>query len=431
MFDLEAQYARIASDGGTVANSSILESLSLQLGEAHLPKPYAFYPTQTTKVVSGQVEKVYDISGNSRDAVRVASGQVLQTVEGVQCIHTISAGKSFATTGTTITQPASLFVIYRRPGTGLRVLIGDGTRYMGTGNSVQGRALAFGTGLVIDEPEDLFYLVGGRVDGMNSRITRNGVQRKAGNGGSNGLANYALGGFPANSFVPTGEFAMWALWQNLSVAQENAIAAILVNSYMPILSQIPLVVCDGNSLTAGSGSTAPQYTYPNQLREMLGGSTLVNLFNFGVHGQTTPMMIADAATQVDPLYLAEHRANILVAWEIRNHMVGDGATKEVAYASYVSYCQARLAAHYSVCAVTVLPSSGLNNTDRAWVNNQIRANYLTFATVLADVAADPDMGPDGANLNLTYYTADQIHITDLGYTKIATIVYNAIDPLFP
>lgn len=197
------------------------------------------------------------------------------------------------------------------------------------------------------------------------------------------------------------------------------------------------VVCDGNSLTSGAGSSGGQ-NYPNILAALLGDDWLVT--NKGVSGQTTPDMAGDADTDVDPLYDAgTYEHNVLVAWEGTNDLYF-GASAADAYAALVAYCQARQAAGWTVVVATLLPRGDFpgtstlpggdpeaeHETRRQAVNALIRANWATFADALADVAADARIGDDGDEDGATYYAGDGVHLSNAGYAAVAPLFEAAV-----
>ena len=59
---------------------------------------------------------------------------------------------------------------------------------------------------------------------------------------------------------------------------------------------------------------------------------------------------------------------------------------------------------------------------RQELNSLIRANWESFADLLIDVAADPRLGPLGAERNLAYFTPDRVHLNNTGYGLVAAIV---------
>src|SRR5712692_1424298 len=188
------------------------------------------------------------------------------------------------------------------------------------------------------------------------------------------------------------------------------------------------ILCDGNSLTAGGGVSLPGDSYPYQLNRFLmtlGVKALVQ--NFGVSGQTTLTMLANAHAQIDPLFNPKFNVNVVVAWEGTNHLYF-GATGQQAYQSLVQYCLGRRAAGFRVLILTVLPRGNPGvpvtfETDRNFVNTALRTNWPQFADGLVDVAADPRFQDV---TNGTYYSWDQVHLNDTGYQIVAQQVGAAV-----
>jgi lysophospholipase L1-like esterase len=175
------------------------------------------------------------------------------------------------------------------------------------------------------------------------------------------------------------------------------------------------IVCDGNSLTAGQGGTP----YPKQLLSLLGGTYQVQ--NFGVGGQTTEDMIADAATQID-----SNPKSVLIAWEGGNDIIVDGADLATLQSRWNTYFSARKAAGWGVgasklVAMTITPRTVFTAPQNALVaqfNDWLRSNYTTYATHLVDLAADTRL--DDPN-DATYYD-DGIHMTTAGYAVVAELI---------
>lgn len=185
------------------------------------------------------------------------------------------------------------------------------------------------------------------------------------------------------------------------------------------------IVFDGNSLTFGTGSTGGN-DYPSQTMPFL-GTAWHKGGNFGVGGQTTLDMIADAATQIDVLVdNATYIRNVLVAWEGRNDIVINHATGAQAYANMVTYCLARRAAGWKVVVPSITPSSGDSEaadfeTQRQAYNALMKANWRAFADGYADLSDDTRIGQSGDELNGVYYF-DRVHMVDLGYGVVAQLV---------
>lgn len=203
--------------------------------------------------------------------------------------------------------------------------------------------------------------------------------------------------------------------------------------FCPLLGigQLHQVVCDGNSLTDGYGSSTGLHTapnnmtgmdYPAQLSRSL--STGFQVLNFGVSGQTTTQMSSDAATQIDPLFNATaYGQNILVAWEITNDVQNGQVSWPQAYQNFKNYCLARKAAGWKIVVLTVLPRQYFGPDDvifevgRIATNTLLRLEWPQYADAIADVGDLAMLRPDG------------IHTDDAGYGIVATAVKHSIQSL--
>jgi len=189
-----------------------------------------------------------------------------------------------------------------------------------------------------------------------------------------------------------------------------------------------LVVFDGCSLVDDAG-VAPEEGMPAQVMALLPAG--LGMKNLGVGGQTTQMMAADAAEEVDPLYAASRPANILVCWEGTNDLILGAAPPydaRQAYRHLAAYCKARQRAGFRVVVCTVLPRgrSAAFYEARNALNAELRAHWRSFADGLADVAADKTIGADGAETDTAYYR-DTVHLTAAGYAIVAHMVTVAVE----
>ena len=191
-----------------------------------------------------------------------------------------------------------------------------------------------------------------------------------------------------------------------------------------------LVVFDGCSLVDDAG-LAPEDGMPAQVMALLPAG--LDMKNLGVGGQTTPMMAADAAVEVDPLYDPARPATILVVWEGTNDLILGSAPPYdagLAYRHLAAYCAARRRAGFRVVVCTVLPRgrSAAFYEARNALNAELRAHWPSFADGLADVAADKAIGADGAETDAAYYR-DTVHLTAAGYAIVAGEVAGAVKRL--
>lgn len=188
------------------------------------------------------------------------------------------------------------------------------------------------------------------------------------------------------------------------------------------------IVCDGDSITFGIGVTL---AYPEQLNL----NSPWSIQNIGINAETLNTMLTNAPSTVDT-YFISGRTNLVVIWGGTNDF-GQGATVASVYSTLQSYCTGRRSAGFKVIVVTMLSRVGNNPTggetldaDKNAYNALIRANWASFSDGLADVAANSNLGADGAYANSTYFQGDEIHPTQLSVTTIsAPIISTAINAL--
>lgn len=174
----------------------------------------------------------------------------------------------------------------------------------------------------------------------------------------------------------------------------------------------PVVICDGDSLTAGDGLTQVQ-AYPYQLADTLGRDNY-DVYNLGVGGQTIVEMLADRDRQIVPHY-GVWSGHTVIVWGGTNDLAG-GATAETTYTNLASHVNGLMAAGFRVIVLTMV-KRGTNaalETKRQAYNGYITG---TAGWTVYDVGA---MAEFSDATNTTYYQADQIHLTALSYGLIAT-----------
>lgn len=195
------------------------------------------------------------------------------------------------------------------------------------------------------------------------------------------------------------------------------------------LNSKKFVLCAGNSLTSGTNSTGGPTqavsvagtNYPSALWKLLGANDY-DVRTDAFPGRTTDQLISAMPNFSDLLWLpAASSKNICVVWEVTNTLA-TSASCGAAYDKIVAYCKARQARGYKVVVATCLPRLGSYGgfaVDYLTINGLIRDNYLSFADGIADVASDSRLKDP---TNLTYFAADQIHLTDAGYAIVAGII---------
>jgi hypothetical protein len=193
------------------------------------------------------------------------------------------------------------------------------------------------------------------------------------------------------------------------------------------------VVCDGNSLTLGQGSTGGNTYSTYLLRNLEYTRGRVGASNLGVGAQTTQQMIADFASQVVPL-LRPGSHNILAAWEIGNDILTNQITPAQAVANYWTYVDLAVAAGFDVLAFTCAPRADFDGTGTSYKAPAriTEANALVLAGYRAHGCFDcVDLGsateaPQLQNTANTNYFADTVHHTNAGYSIVASLASRKI-----
>jgi lysophospholipase L1-like esterase len=184
------------------------------------------------------------------------------------------------------------------------------------------------------------------------------------------------------------------------------------------------LICDGNSLTFGTGSSNPTAeSYPAQLVALLGTSWAEA--NYGVPGQSAELMNSDATTQIDPLFDSQLPKNIVIAWEGIGSINNANDTAAQAYAAMTTYIQGRQAAGFKVIVLTTMKWGTITapkEVIRQAYNALVLANSAG-ADAVVDVASDSRLSDP---TNTTYFNGDTVHLTDAGYAVVAGLVRPAV-----
>ena len=188
-----------------------------------------------------------------------------------------------------------------------------------------------------------------------------------------------------------------------------------------------IIVCDGNSITAAASGEATDgpNSYPRQLAALTSFAN-TTVYNYGVGGQNTDAMAADAAAQIDTLCVAGKKC-ILIAWELTNQITITGDSASAAYTKFANYCAARRAAGWTVIAVGTLPRS-ISNCSVTSVDVPLQA---ADALLLADWRniADAVVFPRSDSRLATVASACGTYLPD-GIHPDASTFTNIIVPMF-
>jgi len=190
------------------------------------------------------------------------------------------------------------------------------------------------------------------------------------------------------------------------------------------------LIFDGNSMTIGQ----PGPPYPDSVcTKLKRAGYIFDSANVALAGQTTFQRDAAAVYRIDRYLSKSYTKNLIVMWEGTNDLYY-GVSSDSAYKNLKTYCAHRKAAGgvgASVVLLTLLPRSdaGISpdfETRRQAVNDSLRNHWASFCDGIVDVAADTTIGNVYAELKTTYFQADHVHMTPIGYARISQMVYNAI-----
>lgn len=196
---------------------------------------------------------------------------------------------------------------------------------------------------------------------------------------------------------------------------------------VPGISRRTRIVCAGNSVTYGTGAaTGSLGAYPQQLQDLLRDTYgLYEVINVGVGGATTQDVIDAFDSTVQPEYRPGYGRNILIFFEFRNE-IGGGLSAAQAFAQTQALCElAASRSNWEIWVCTAPPTAEAYQSTIDDANTLLRAGYSSFADVLVDLDAIPELTPAGSSANPTYYD-DTTHLEDEGYALLAAAVHAAL-----
>jgi lysophospholipase L1-like esterase len=190
-----------------------------------------------------------------------------------------------------------------------------------------------------------------------------------------------------------------------------------------------LIVFDGDSLTEGY-LLAPSQSYPSQAMKQL--PSWLEDVNFGVAGQTWQDLLRDVRREVDPLYSASRRLNLVVVWAGANDLAVGYSARE-AFENARRYCEARRQVGLTVVTATVYPLQPKDidagfDARRIRYNDLLRAEGHGFADALVDLASDERIGDPSGPARRQYFI-DAVHLNEAGYGVIADCVVRTLRPI--
>lgn len=191
--------------------------------------------------------------------------------------------------------------------------------------------------------------------------------------------------------------------------------------------QKALLVFSGNSHVIGDVLVNPADRLDAKTLALL--SSAPDLINRGLDGQQTQEMIS--AQQLDADYSILRPQVIEFVWEGQNDLALGSVSVVDAGNHLATYCARRQSQGRLVLVGTVGPRADLGTysaANRASLNAFLRDQWPNFADGIVDFAADPIIGPEGANLDSTYYL-DGLHMKAAGNARAAALLAAKIQAL--
>ncbi len=276
--------------------------------------------------------------------------------------------------------------------------------------------------------QDTYYLDG---------IQQPALSAGASFGKSNGVYNVCGAPTGYDTYM-TGNVYRWTAWSTQLSSQDAAAASGLTKtlaqskgvsfqpSFTPTIT--PQLVCTGDSLTNGQGVT------PFCTAGLLTTNITYNVVNYGIGniGSNVNMSLLPFREKV--AYAPNAKSNVSFMWNGTNDIVTKGRTAQQAVDAILQECSIMRTFGFRTIAATVISrgTAGTSNdtADKNAVNPLLRAQALNSCDALADFAANPLVGADGAFSNTTYYQGDGTHLTATGQASvIAPMASHAIDQL--
>lgn len=396
----------------------------------------AYVDAGSTLATNGQtVQQWNDLSGNTRHASQATSGSRPTYVTGV--LNSKPAlrfsGKNLQTTsflGAGWNTACTVFLVCSRTSQTLTVaLASNGVSGLYMGSSVSPLAYA----------GSLSKLQNRSVNGRNTPLAAH-VQTFRYSGSQktyrvNGVGavesctgNLSLTGTLSIGAISSGGTFAWAgdifeiiVYQAALTDQEVSDVESWLYARYGLADQAQTqVIFDGDSITAGSGTTT---NYPARVMTAV---TTPSWMNLGVPGQSASDMNSDRNDQVETAFRTATTGNIGVVFGGTNDLYA-GVSAATTLTRLQTYHAGLRVKGFKTVAVTILPRSDVGvavgfEAARQTLNTSIRANTGTWYDSLADVAADIRIGDSGDELDTTYYAVDKVHPNDTGAQILADIV---------
>lgn len=246
----------------------------------------------------------------------------------------------------------------------------------------------------------------------NIQNTGNMLIGTSGTGGGSYLIFYYLAGWAAQ-LTPA------QVQQASNTIRQTVALRGVQTSPTSISTAFPTLLAVGDSITFGFGATT---SWPAQL---VVNSAYANVVNEGLNGYTAIGMNGAARWRDAPqCNSGSIRTLAIIAAGTNDLFFGFTAAQTMNnIAGWVNFMHA---AGCQVGVATVLSRTGADAAKDA-VNPLIRSNANAMGYFVVDGASVPQLGADGANANLTYFQADNVHPTNAGQILYGAAASNSIN----
>lgn len=170
-----------------------------------------------------------------------------------------------------------------------------------------------------------------------------------------------------------------------------------------------IAIFDGDSITAGAGLTTPW------VGQLTLAAPTVYVCNNGQASINSTQTLQSAYSCVDPTFNSFANRNTCTLWIGTND---GGSSSQPITANIAQYCRARRSLGFKVNVATMISRNG-EDTLKNTLNAALRQTWSEYADGLIDVAANPNLGADGAYASSTYFQQTAgVHPTQQAATNI-------------
>lgn len=210
-----------------------------------------------------------------------------------------------------------------------------------------------------------------------------------------------------------------------------------------------MVAGTGTSQVLGTGASSGTVNFLNRYLAKMGGSTVADVYNFGVGASTVTQLAAADYARIQYVVNSVRSKQVLLAWagtnDLFNTVTGVNADTDATIANRIIAWITELASQGAPVQVIGIVARGsvagavMDATQTANFNNRApainalvqaaclgasnRLYYVSTVTSSSHYTPGDGVTPSGAQTNVTWYT-DQVHQTDAAQDEIAQFCYD-------